>query len=281
VYCSLAEAMRPAEPVMFNNGHYLIARGAIAAMCTHEAGHAVALFAMRRPLKSVEVRLSFWPWKSGGLVAAECGGATAIDDPNTMPLPHVAEFPELPSLVEDDNARQLCWRPFWNRAFSTLAGPAAEQKYRALNGLGGDGFARSDAKVMEWYNRELWNLTGRDGHAFARLIWRGACRFVDDPKVWRAIEKIDAALFSGLIWQEPPDPRPGDSIKFVLDGARAEALAAEAGVIRAEFHHDCTNECAAPRRPSRGWQAYLANWKKRAGSRKGAAGATKAKSAQE
>lgn len=244
---------------MASSGPYLIAQGALAALCTHEAGHAVANAALNRPLKDVEVRMSFERWPAGGIVAV-CGGVCRINDPEAGGMVTEADIAVVP-LVED-MPRNFCWRAFRRRVLVVLAGPAAEQRYRADNGLGRDNFSFADAQALEWYQRLVWSCAGRDGYAFARLMWRDACRFVDDATIWRAIEKVDAALFSGLIWQEPPDPRPGDSIKFVLDGAKVEALIAGAGVIRVEFYHDCSNECVAPRHPSRGWQAYLDNWKK-------------------
>jgi hypothetical protein len=245
---------------MIDSGPYLIARGAIPALCVHEAGHAVANAALSRPLKDVEVRITFERWPDGRAIAL-CGGVCRIIDPLAGGMITEADIAALP-FVEDDGRKDFCWRAFRRRVLVLLAGPAAELRYREHTGLPRDNFSHGDARALEWYQRILWVCAGRDGHAFARLIWRDACRFVEDATVWRAIEKIDGALFRGLIWQEPVDPRPGDSIKFGLDGATAEVLIAEAGVIRAELHHECTSECVAPRRPSRGWQEYLATWKK-------------------
>jgi hypothetical protein len=138
--------MRPAEPVMVRSGPYLIAQGAIAALCTHEAGHAVALFALSRPLKNVEVRLTFERWPAGGVVA-ERGGDCRIDDPETGGMIAESDVAALPFV--EDMPRNFCWRAFRRRALVVLAGPAAEQRYRALAGLGRDNFSLADARALE------------------------------------------------------------------------------------------------------------------------------------
>jgi hypothetical protein len=88
---------------------------------------------------------------------------------------------------------------------------------------------------------------------------------MDVPEVWGAVEKIEAELFSGLIHLEPADPRPGDSVKFVLPGERAEQLIEEAGNEPPSTvePHQCGPECIRPsRKISRAWRQYLAEWEK-------------------
>jgi hypothetical protein len=98
-----------------------------------------------------------------------------------------------------------------------------------------------------------------------RLAWREACRLIDHPRIWKAVAAVEAELFSGLLRQEPMDPRPGDSVKFVMTGARAEALMVRAGIVLPHFisRHQCGPECIrSSRQPSRRWQRYLAEWAK-------------------
>jgi hypothetical protein len=113
--------------------------------------------------------------------------------------------------------------------------------------------------------RFVWLLAGRDGNAFQRLVWRNACRLMDDPLVWAAVQAVESELFSGLLRLEPADPRPGDSVKFVLPGGRAEEIIAAAGIALPNIlvPHQCGPECVRPSRKISGrWERYLAEWAK-------------------
>jgi hypothetical protein len=106
-------------------------------------------------------------------------------------------------------------------------------------------------------------MTGRGGDALVRLAWRSTCQLMDVPLVWRAVQAVKAGLFSGLLRLEAADPRPGDSVKFVMPGSRAESLIAGAGIALPNIIdvHRCGPECIRPsRKPSRQWQEYLAEW---------------------
>jgi hypothetical protein len=88
---------------------------------------------------------------------------------------------------------------------------------------------------------------------------------MDVPLIWKAIGAVEGELFSGLLRLEPLDPRPGDSVRFVLRGERAEELIAGAGIALPHIlaPHQCGAECIKPsRRTSRRWQQYLAEWEK-------------------
>ena len=137
-------------------------------------------------------------------------------------------------------------------------------KYRAQAGLSRVHVGDSDARPVEWYRRFVWLTAGRDGIAFARLAWREACRLVDEPLIWWAVQAVEAELFSGLLQREPTDPRPGDKIEFVMSGARAEELMAGAGIDLPNIiaPHQCGPECRSSRKTSRRWQRYLAEWAK-------------------
>jgi hypothetical protein len=106
-------------------------------------------------------------------------------------------------------------------------------------------------------------MTGRDGDALVRLAWRDACRLMDEPVIWRAIEAVKAGLFSGLLRLEAADHQPGDSVKFVMPGVEAEKLMVRAGIQLPHFisRHQCGPECIRPsRKTSRRWERYLADW---------------------
>ena len=154
-------------------------------------------------------------------------------------------------------------RAFLKGALVSAAGSAGEQKFRSQAGGQHAVIGISDGDVLNWYGRVLWTMCGRDGRAFQRLVWREACRLMDDPEVWRAVEAVEGELFSGLLRQEPMDPRPGDQVQFVMPGERAEELIAAAGIEAADIRvpHQCDSGCIRPsRRISRRWQEYLDAW---------------------
>jgi hypothetical protein len=96
------------------------------------------------------------------------------------------------------------------------------------------------------------------------------------PLIWKAIAAVEAELFSGLLRLEPLDPRPGDVVKFVMPGSRAEELIAGAGIALPNIIdvHRCGPECIRPsRKTSRRWERYLAEWPKNAAWGAAAAGA--------
>ena len=99
--------------------------------------------------------------------------------------------------------------------------------------------------VVERAARMVWLAQNRDGHAFyAPSSGKLACDLMDDPAVWKAVSAIEGELFSGLLRVEPSDPRPGDSVKFVMPGERAEELIASAGIVRqVHMTHQCGPAC--------------------------------------
>jgi hypothetical protein len=138
-------------------------------------------------------------------------------------------------------------------------------KFRAQEGLPRGHIIDSDGQPLEWYKRFVWLTAGRDGNAFTRLAWREACRLMDEPLIWRAVQAVEGELFSGLLRLEPADPRPGDRVEFVMPGSRAEELVAAAGIVLPNIlaPHLCGPECIKPtRKTSRRWERYLAEWAK-------------------
>ena len=115
-------------------------------------------------------------------------------------------------------------------------------------------FSRGDwryrSKTLERVSRFVWLMAGRDGAAFTRLAWREACRLMDVPLIWKAIEAVEAELFSGLLRLEPADPRPGDLVQFVMPGAQAEAAASPAFIeFTGERKRRPRRDIAQARRP--------------------------------
>ena len=267
--CSYDDALKPVESAteVSDNGPYRIGRGLLAAIAVHEAAHAVAVVSMGKPLEQIEFGLTFerdYDGKPLALPRGRCKlkGVTrdAIDlSPSSVQLsPAFRGGISLGTL-------QYCWLGFIKNAVILCAGPAGELKFRAQEGLPRWHVCHSDSMPVEWYRRVLWTTAGRDGGAFVRLAWREACRLMDVPLIWRAVQAVEGELFSGLLRLEPADPRPGDSVQFVMPGAEAEALIAAAGIALPNIlaSHQCGPECIRPsRKTSRRWQQYVAEWAK-------------------
>jgi hypothetical protein len=258
--CSYDDALRPVETPVSSNGPYVIATGALASVCVHEAAHAVMMVCTGERIGSVEVAMNFERAYGGAVVALTRG--------NVRRAGVTSHFEATPSGIPAPRAHGApiyCWRAFLKSALVTAAGPAGEMKFRAPAGLSRGYVCGTDARTLEWYRRVLGTTAGRDGHAFVRLAWREACRLVDHLLIWKAIAAVEGELFSGLLAQESMDPRPGDKIEFVMPGARAEELIVGAGIALPNIIdvHRCGPECIRPsHKTSRRWARYLAEWAK-------------------
>ena len=241
-----------------DNGPYRIGRGWLGALAVHESSHGVATICMGKSLEQIEV--VFERDDDGKPLALPRGrcklkGVTrdAIDvSPSSVPFSQSYDL-------------EFCWRAFIKNAVVLCAGPVGEMKYRSLAGLPRGHICHSDAEPLEWYKRFVWDTCGRDGFGFVRLAWQSASRLVEHAVIWKAIAAVEGELFSGLLRLEPADPRPGDSVKFVMPGARAEQLISGAGVELPNIlaPHQCGPECIKPsRKTSRRWERYLAEWAK-------------------
>jgi hypothetical protein len=259
--CSYDAALRPVETPLCDNGRYLIRQGAMAAVCAHEASHAVAVVSMGGRIEQIEVGLRFqWYYdgktlvKPHGMVTPEGadkgdGQGDTLVTPSSVPLDPVMPF--------------CCFNPYLKDAIVSCAGPAGELKYRAQGWLPRETVCVSDIWALERYKRLTWLMTGRDGDALVRLAWRKTLHLMDVPVIWRAVQAVKAELFSGLLRLEPADHQAGDSIKFTLPGEDAEQLMVRAGIVLPHFisQHQCGPECIKPsRRTSRRWERYLAEW---------------------
>jgi hypothetical protein len=257
---SYEAALRPVETPISSNGPYAIAAGALAALCVHEAGHAVVMVCTGERIGSIEVAMNFERAYGGAVIALVSGAVRRAG----VTVPFEATPAGVPVRRSHD-APIYCWRAFLKSALVTCAGPGCDMKYRAQAGLSRGGIGDTDARPLEWFRRVLWTTAGRDGNAFVRLAWREACRLMDVPLIWKAIGAVEGELFRGLLRLEPADPRPGDRIEFVLSGKRAEELIAGAGIALPNIIdvHRCGPECIRPsRKTSRRWQQYVAEWAK-------------------
>jgi hypothetical protein len=229
--------------------------------CSHEAAHAVAVISIGGRLDNVEVGL-YYQWYYGGKILVR---------PRGLVKPRGAEEQDMgdtlvrPSSVQLDHPPMpfCCWRSYLRDMTVTAAGPVGEEKFRARCGLPPESVCVSDRWAIEHDKRLVWLMTGRDGDALGRLAWRSTRHLLDDPIVWCAVEAVGRGLFKGLLQIEPADHQPGDSVKFVMPGERAEALMVGAGIILPNFisRHQCGPNCIKPsRKTSRRWQQYVAEW---------------------
>jgi hypothetical protein len=260
--CSYESALKPVEaaPDICNNGPYRIIRGSLAAYTTHEAGHAVAAVVLGKPIEKIEVELRFERGPAG-LTDAYPSGVCVLASARKEAGVAIEPLP-LPLL---ETRATYCWRRFVGGALFQLAGPAAELKHLAEDGLSRCSVGGHDLTSVDRRVRFAWLLTHRDGAALARLAWKSACALMDDASAWKAVRAVEAELFSGLLAQEPMDPRPGDRVEFVMPGERAEELIAGAGIAPPNIIdvHRCGPECVRPsRKTSRRWERYLAEWAK-------------------
>lgn len=233
----------------------------MAALCAHEASHAVAMISMGGRIDQIEVGLRYQWYYGGKTLVVPRGRATP------MGADKVAEQDDdivRPSSVQFHPAMPFCcFNPYLKDMVISCAGPVGELKYRAQGGLPPETVCVSDSWALERYKRLVWLMTGRDGDALARLAWRATRHLIDDPVIWRAIEAVSRGLFSGLLQIEPAAHQPGDSVKFTLPGPRAEALMVGAGAMLPNFirRHRCGPDCIRPSRKISGrWEKYLAEW---------------------
>jgi hypothetical protein len=229
------------------------------AYATHEAGHAVAAVILGKRIAEIEIEMKFERGHAG-LPDAYPSGVCVLASARKEAGVAIEPAPPLPLL---ETRATYCWRRFVGDALFQLAGPAAELKHLAEDGLARSSIGGHDLTSIDRQARFAWLLSHRDGAAFARLAWKSACALMDDAAAWKAVRAVEGELFSGLLRQEPADPRPGDSIKFVMPGSRAEELMAGAGIALPNIIdvHRCGGECVRPsRRTSRRWERYLAEW---------------------
>jgi hypothetical protein len=181
--CSYDDALRPVETEFSTNGPYIIPKGALAAIATHEASHAVMMVCVGQRIVGVELAMNFERAALGGGVRASVSG-------NARRAGGTINFEASPVGIpvrRPNDAPIYCWLAFLKRALVTCAGPAGEMKYRSLAGLSRGAIGDTDASPLEWFRRVLWTTAGRDGIAFTRLAWREACRLMDVPLIWKAI----------------------------------------------------------------------------------------------
>jgi hypothetical protein len=142
-----------------------------------------------------------------------------------------------------------CWKPFFEKCDGRVRWPCRPAKVLRESRATYSGGSEGDREACERDARRTWACAGRDGDALLRLVWARTQLILEIPEVWRAVEAVEASLFSGLLWREPPDPHPGGEVEFAIEGAEAEALIASSGLRFGAYwnEHRCSQECVRAR----------------------------------
>jgi hypothetical protein len=245
------------EPEWVFDGPVMRVRGDLIGICVHEAGHAVMRFLLGDRSGSVWVKTHYLNGP-GVVVAMNSGRSNAFFPPGEI------EKPRKPKdiAVFIDPIVFMCWAPMLRNAMITCAGHASQMKYCRANGVPFAAGSDSDRQNCEYESRRCWMRAGRNGHAMLRHAWAQTQRLLEIPAVWRAVQEVEASLFSGLLWKEPADPRPGGQVEFAIEGAEVEALIEGTG-LRFGAHwqeHRCSPECVRSRPISKRFRAVVEEW---------------------
>ncbi len=181
----------------------------------HEAGHAVADFALGRGCEGIsleERRLI----KDGGMTVAYTG------------------------IVHPKKAKRGAHRNFERGVLdetiiafgvTVAAGPAAERKYRLREGLPLDmvGYTAGDHQLIETVAKTLARVGGHDRAAYQEEVWRRAQAMMEDATIWGAVIELAGCLKGLWEWIEPPDGGEG-IFSETMPGAEAREIMRRAGV---------------------------------------------------
>jgi hypothetical protein len=259
--CSYQAGMFADEPAeWFYDGPLARTRGGMARICHHESGHAVLKYALGLRQGALSVSTHYHRGPGGVVIASHSGLCDGWFAPGEIRRP-VPPKESIPVRIDESNFF-ACWKLFLRPAMINVAGHAAERKYCRANGLPFAANSTSDRDNAEREARRTWACAGRNGEAMLRLVWRETQRMLDDPMVWKAVQVIEAALFSGILWREPADPRPGDRVEFVIDGEQVEAIIQGTGLRFGQFwqEHRCGPECVRSRPISRAFRKTIQAW---------------------
>jgi hypothetical protein len=210
------------------NGSLVFVDGELSSVCVHEAAHRVISYVLDGATGGgTFVNVTYKPIKYGGLLVSPAGRAEQVIRHNPVGFAFDENWLEVSHVLCPDADLQS----LLNWAIIICAGHAGQLKHARSVGFplhhapsDGDRFKLEIvARAAEFY-------FGRSYQAFKRLAWARACKMLDDPKVWKAVKAVDGALFSGIIWLEPENPKPFDRTEFELSFAAAEEIMRNQGL---------------------------------------------------
>jgi hypothetical protein len=234
IRCDYKTGMFASEPAEWvYEGPVLRVRGEVAAIANHEAAHTVVRYALGSRSGAVSVKTIYGRGPNGVTQAM----VTGVSEPWREPGDFIWLATPKGNIPVSLGAINIfaCWRPFLRSAMVTCAGHAAQRKYCASQGLPIRAGSEGDRESCERDARRTWACAGRDGQAMLRLAWARTQTLLEMPEVWKAVQAVEAALFSGLLWREPPDPGPGDEVSFAIEGADVEAIIEGTGLRFGKF----------------------------------------------
>jgi hypothetical protein len=241
------------------DGPVMRVRGELAGTTHHEAAHSVFKYALGCKQGKTSVTVNYHRAANGAVYVGHSGLSGAW-----RTLGEIAPPRQKPQdiHVSLDGEALMCWRPMMRRAMIATAGHASERRYLQSQGLPFTARSGDDREDCEIEARRCWACAGRNGEALLRLAWRETQTLLEDPAIWRAVEAVEGKLFSGILWREPSDPRPGDRAEFALEGEQVEDLIANTGLRFGQFwqEHRCGPSRVRARPISKRFRAVVEQW---------------------
>ena len=162
------------------------------AVAIHEAGHAALDYVTGRGCKSVSITQTIF-----------ANGTTAFSG--------IAKSKHFGT---DTIRKKILKHGYCKHALAhgvtCCAGPAAERKFRRLNGCPIRNGSEDDHKNIDGVGKTIESEHQRCRFAYRRLTWRVAQRAIDLEPIWDAIEHIADVLLSELEDIYPQDDAPGE-----------------------------------------------------------------------
>jgi hypothetical protein len=258
--CTYRDGMLAAEePEFYFDGPILRVRGELAGTTHHEAAHGVFKYALGCGQGPVSVTLNYRRSANGAVYVGHSGLSGARRAPGEIPPPR-QKPQDIPISLDSDIF--MCWRPMMRLTMIAAAGHASERQYFKSQGLPFTARSGDDREACEIEARRCFACSGRNGNALLRLAWHKTQTMLDDPQIWRAVQAVEGALFSGILWKEPADPRPGDEVEFAIKGADVEALIESTGLRFGAYwqEHRCSPECVRARPITKRIRATVEQW---------------------
>lgn len=214
----------------YHEGMFFHASDGADAVCYHEAGHAVAGYALGLGCVRITVTTTYVAdgWRQGGMVFY----------PKRMRQAYATVGRRLRATAPTPADLRILVAV----GIRAAAGMAAEREYARLwcipvkpaAALAGGTVSDSDHEFIDGVDKMLSCFHQRQPFAFQRLVWARAQAAMEHPSIWGAVEEIGEAFGQGLVDEEHEDDEAtGDTIASVqvMSGQRARAIMRRHGVF--------------------------------------------------
>jgi hypothetical protein len=177
LFCNYSKGMLADQPLDISQNAWAMHASEMDAAAYHEAGHAVAYYAL-------------------GLGVEKVGLRTLVvqDGDNTKGVAYAGKCYATKTWNERLNralrAGRYCWE-ILAMGIGVAAGPAAERKCSLFNQhpLRSRYTAEDDRWLIDYAASRLFQY-GRNPDAFRRLVWRQAQVLLEDPIIWQAVDEL-------------------------------------------------------------------------------------------